>query len=276
MRAPETFLPEQDPTDLGHEIYEKIESSNWAPWLRVISRHLVERIKVFPAGHLVVKEDDGNPMGFLSTNRISWDGNRGTLTTWDAVAGREGNYQDTYVPDGNTICLMSMGVAAGAKGQHIAQAMVAGIQKIGQQKGIEHIIGDFRPSGFGQYKNMVGDFDFARYVETRREDGLPLDPWLRNVGYLGMQALKVDNRAMIVPASAEALDYYMRVYKPEAWYEVHDPAAKARLLEQQQPQLDLAQVTHIYECEETGTWYLDAGSGQAVYIESNYWGELPL
>jgi hypothetical protein len=274
--TPEMVTPEHDIRKLGAEVYERIEKPNWAPWLRVDQARLVDRMMVFPDGHMTLKNEEDIPVGFLSTNRISWDGNPDTLSTWDGVAGENGNFQDTCVPDGNTICLMSMGAAAGFKGQRVAEEMVTGIQKIAREKGVEHIIGDFRPSGFGQYKHMTGNYNFTDYVSQKRFDGRPLDPWLRNVSYLGMEPLKVDNRAMVVPASLDELLVYMTEYKPDAWYEVEDPAGQKTLIEQQQPELNLRKITNIFECEETGTWYVDVENREAVYIESNYWGEIPV
>ncbi len=34
--------------------------------------------------------------------------------------------------------------------------------------------------------------------------------------------------------------------------------------------------TPAWECGETGTWYVDDGAGAAAYIESNFWGRIPL
>jgi GNAT superfamily N-acetyltransferase len=274
---PQYLSAEKYMHDLGSDIYKRIENPNWAPWLRADSSQLAERMSVFPAGHMLVKDDDGELIGFLSTNRINWDASVEGLTTWDAVAGEKGTFRDTYKPEGNTICLMSMGVAAGAQGQQVAQKMINNVREVARANNVKHIIGDFRPSGYGQYKHMTSDFSFEGYVTQKRtNDSLPLDPWLRNVTRQGMEPLRIDNRAMVVPATTEELSEYMRTYKPESWYEVEDPENKKILIEQQQPFLDLENITHIFECEETGTWYVDKNSGKAVYIESNLWGELPV
>lgn len=276
MAEKELQSAEQYMQSLGRDIHARIEKPNWSPWLSATPEQIAERIRIFPQGHMIFKGENSTITGFLSTNRVHWDGQHDSLTTWDEVAGADRSFANSYQPSGNTICLMSMGVAAGARGQHVAQRMIEGIQDIAHQHAVEHIIGDFRPSGYGAHKHMTGNFDFESYVKATRSDGLPLDPWLRNVTYQGMNQLKIDPRAMIVRATNDELLEYMVTYKPDSWYQVEDPAEIKVLLEQHRPELELSKVTHIYECEETGTWYVDVDNNEAVYIESNIWGELPL
>jgi len=269
-----------------------LESATWAPWLAYTKDQLARHRQVFGPGQFEVWDDKHNLNGILSTNRINWAGNAGDLPTWDEVAGEAVTYEETYVPDGNTLALMSISVDPATRGKGVYRDLILQAQDLARISQIERLVGDFRPSGFGAYKRNTGFFDFEEYCRTTRseaepnylniklpalkKDDQPQDPWLRAVKRLGMTELAADPRAMVVPASTEELDNYRETYKPEDWWKVTDPEQISYLLGWHQPHQDIESVEEIWECGETGTWYVDRTHGAAVYIESNLWGELPI
>lgn len=256
-------------------IHENLEVPNWAPWLRFSEKELVTQSHIFPNGQFEIEDEVGLPVAILATNRIDWSGAIDDLPSWDDIAGENLTFEDTYQPQGNTIALMSMSVMADKKGQHLPERTVGMLKDYANEQGVDHIIGDFRPSGFSEYKRITGEVDFTKYVNLRRpEDNLPVDAWLRNVTRLGMHPLRVDNRAMVVPASIVEFEGYQQHYKPGAWRQITDENTIKQLVGQHQPGDDIAQISEVWECDETGTWYIDRQKGEAVYIESNMWGEI--
>lgn len=262
-------------TDIAATVYAELEAPNWAPWLRFGPETLAAQMATFPAGQIVLHDDAGALVAALSSNRIDWDGDPATLTTWDDVAGADASYADTYVPDGNTFVLMSMNVAAQARGARWSSRVVDEVLTYARDEGIEHVISDFRPSGFGRVKRDDGMFDMARYAVSKRADGLPRDPWLRALTRRGMQQLRLDPRAMAVEATTDELDGWRRTHRPEAWWQVIDPRAIDHLLSWLDPS-ELDRVDAVWECGETGTWFCDHSAGRALYLETNVWGELPI
>ena len=85
----------------------------------------------------------------------------------------------------------------------------------------------------------------------KREDKLPVDSWLRNLTRNGMKPMKVDEEAMTVKSSLEALSIYKETYNVSMWNEI---------------------CPSVWECGEVGSWFIDAKNNTAVYIESNLWG----
>ncbi len=259
----------------GELLYDTLERENWAPWLRFDVNQLNQQAHVFPEGQIVLGEA-GEPDIMLAANRVNWDGQRTTLPSWDAIAGTEYTFEDTYQPSGNTFVLMSMSARKEAKGHGLSQRVFDRVRAVANDQGMEHIIGDFRPSGFGAHKAETGDLNFMKYIAATRDDGLPQDPWLRAVKRQGTELLQVDRRAMVISADVAQVEAWAQEHKPEAWQEVTDPEQAAYLLDWHEPLQDLEQVDQILECGETGTWYMDRENGKAVYIESNVWGEVPL
>lgn len=236
----------------------------------------------------------------LSMNQINWDGNPDTLPSWDDVAGTQTtDYSETYQVDGNTLVLMSMNVSPKSKGQQLPAKIIEYVKLLAQAKGAEHIIGSFRPSGFGKaklemlpersgsyYAHMKGlDKDMSQYpihakygqkslrdpsqfwsycIATVPGTEKPIDPWLRSLWWAGMKLLKEDQMAMDVSVSQEEFDHYQHTYYPGRWQ-----------------RFGISQGNwETWECGEVGVWkrHLDDSAGpvtQARYFESNVWGTIP-
>jgi len=247
-----SWIPEE-----SKNIFEILEKPNWAPWLAASEQALAGRAKVFPEGQLVLKNVYGLPMASLSTNKINWDGNSETLPCWDEVAGDPTTYENTYKPNGNTIVLMSMNVGSEFQGSGLARKMIEKIKTVAQDLKAEHLIGSFRPNQFGKYKSQSGkeDTDFTEYCMMKREDGLPIDGWLRSLTRNGMQSLTVDKKAMTVIVPIDEFKEYQKTYCLNMWKEIFP---------------------NIWECGEVGYWLVNKKKGIAVYRECNLWGALPI
>lgn len=259
----------------GAEIFDELEAPNWPPWLRFSAEELDAQAEVFPRGQILVCDERSRPLASLSSNRIDWDGVIEHLPTWDRVAGDDRTYRDTYRPDGNAVVLMSTNVRPDAQGLGLSEVLIDRMRSIAVADGVEHVMSDFRPNGYGAYKRTRGTAGFAAYCHMTREDGLPVDGWLRSVARKGMQPLAVDPRAIVVHTSASDLVRHRATYRPGRWYEPTDPDAVATALEEHTPHVDLDTVDEVWECDETGTWYVDRSRDRALYIESNLWGRLP-
>jgi hypothetical protein len=246
----ESWTPE-----MATELYEQLEHPNWAPWLEASTETIAGRASVFPAGQLLMK-DDGIMVASLSMNQIEWDGNPSTLPSWDQVAGVDTtDYSETYKPHGNTLVLMSMNVSPKNKGKQLPTKMIDYVKLLAKELGVQHVIGSFRPSGYGIAKKQHGyELPFWEYATTKQpESNKPVDPWLRSLWWNGMQMIQEDRQAMQVLIPISEFVEYMQNYKPEIWVEVKPG---------------------IWECEEVGTWTVNAET--AAYKESNVWGVIPL
>lgn len=236
-------------------IFNDLESRNWAPWLSTPEHVLADYAQVFPEGQLIIKDNDGIPIATLTTNRINWDGDPESLTTWDDIAGGSveiGNYRNTYTPDGNTLVLMSMNVHPDHQGNGYAKTLVEQIQATAKKLGVNHVISPFRPTNYGDYKRQYGDPGFDAYCGMTREDGFPVDGWLRNLARNGMQPLKIAEKSMKVIVPTSQFEEYKINYNPQSWKQIGDD---------------------MWECGEVGTWQVS--NGNAVYTENNIWGEIP-
>jgi GNAT superfamily N-acetyltransferase len=248
----ESWKPEE-----AEELFAVLEEPNWAPWLAASSETLAGRAQVFPAGQLVMRDGVGSILASLSLNQINWDGNPQTLPTWDEVAGDPTDYSMTYIPDGNTLVLLSMNVHPDYQGQRLPSKMIDTATDLAKQLNVQHLIGSFRPSDYGMVKQGLGnDLDFWEYCLMKRSNSSkPVDHWLGSLWHMGMKMMAVDDKAMVVVVNAQEFEGYKTAYQPSLWKEVE---------------------SQVWECGEVGHWVVDANTGLAIYQESNVWGSLPL
>jgi hypothetical protein len=247
-------LDHWQPTDTA-AIYQ-LEKACWAPWLRKTEQQIATIAENFPETQLLLRNQRGDIAATMSANRMNWDGNPAFLTTWDAVAGGSiatSDYVATYTPDGNTLCLISSAIDPTVQGERLASRLVGEMGDLAKKLGAAHLIGPFRPSGYGDFKLQHGSVEFAEYCAMTREDGQPVDPWLRSASRLGMQPLRIEEHSMVVEVPVDTFAEYQRTYHPQKWQEV---------------------AAGVWECGETGSWFV--WGNRAVYIEPNVWGELPI
>lgn len=199
-------------------LYESLEKPNWAPWLAASPTSLAGRAQNFPEGQLCIKHD-GVFVASLSLNRVDWDGKSEHLPTWDQVAGDPTDYGQTYTPTGNTLVLLSMNVSPAWKGKRVPEQLLVAATNLAHKLNVTHLIGSFRPSGYGAFKQSVGgDCGFSAYCALTREGMTkPVDPWLGSLWHMGMTMLAEDPNAMRVGVSLGDFVAYQSIYHVGQW-----------------------------------------------------------
>lgn len=258
---------------LVRSVHEHLETPSWAPWLSFSLEEMRAYDEVFPAGQIVHLGDGDLPAGALTSIRMDWTGDPDDLGSWDAVSGKDTSVADSHRPDGNTLVLLSVSIRVDGRGRGLSASLVSSARELARSEGVDHVISAFRPSGFGSHKAAGGSMDFPTYCATRREDGLPVDPWLRALTRLGMRPLRVQERAMVVAVHLDELDRFRAEHRPEVWFRL-DPGRGGEVIASLPADL-VADSDEVWECGETGSWLIDRRAGRAVYVEANLWGELP-
>lgn len=256
--------------DLVSMVHTSLEQPAWVPWLRFSEAEMRSLATTFPEGQIVEVDSDGRPTAALSTVRIAWDGDPARLGSWDEVAGRTSSIAAAHDPTGSTLVLLSVSVRPDRLGEGLASTLVDRARALARDRGLDHVISPFRPSGFGVAKTAGTAISFAEHCSRTRPDGLPVDPWLRVLRRKGMHPLKVAPAAMVVSATVAEVERW-RAESPDRWRRVDSTVTFADGIGRPD-----GERIEIWECGETGTWYLDVGDDRATYIEDNLWGEVPI
>lgn len=151
--------------------------------------------------------------------------------TRDRLAGRAGNL---FSP-------VEIAVQPALRGRGISRVMLAELKRAAARQGYRSVVAPVRPSR----KHEHPDVPLAEYVAWTRDDGLPVDPWLRVHVRAGARIVGVTPRSMTV---AGTLDEWRRwTGLPfNASGPVHVPEALVPV-------------------------YCDVRAGYAVYVEPNVW-----
>lgn len=239
--------------DVPH-IHKHIEKPTWAPWLAFSKKGMHEMRKIFSEGQLVVKNKKGLPLAYISTNRINWNGKIETLPTWDEVAGNQvglATYGNTYQNQGNTLVIMCISVHPKHQGKYLPAVLVDEIKLLAQKLNIDHVISPFRPTNYGLHKQENKNAVFKEYCLMTRDDGLPVDAWLRNMVRNGMEPLMVRDNSLVVTVPRSEFEMYKKKYKKNLWNEI---------------------APNVWECGEVGIWIVN--EEKAIYQEPELWGKI--
>jgi hypothetical protein len=104
-----------------------------------------------------------------------WDGTDAGLSDGiDATIADAFHRLDSHQPF-NTVCAIAAEIPTGARGTGLAADILKAMGVIAARHGFEHLIAPVRPT----WKDRYPITPIERYMTWRRDDGSPLDPWLR-------------------------------------------------------------------------------------------------
>ena len=157
-------------------IYERLEATNWAPWLVDRPERLAERVRVFPRGQIVLKDEKGLPIACLSTNKLNWDDApdpAGLPPSWDYCAGiaPATSFESVHEPDGNALVILVINIHPDYKGNRLSQKFLFQAVDLARAEGCDYVIGPFRPVCFGEHRMAGGEDNVSQYAARRRIDG---------------------------------------------------------------------------------------------------------
>jgi GNAT superfamily N-acetyltransferase len=116
---------------------------------------------------------------------IAWDGTVDDLPGGftDSLARAVASYEEGVVP--NTFVLMAAAVRSDEQGQGHAGRVISAVRERATSGGLPRVIAPVRPT----LKSSYPLTDIAEFMSWTREDGLPLDPWVRTHVRLGATIL---------------------------------------------------------------------------------------
>ncbi|TDO43070.1 hypothetical protein EV643_1193 [Kribbella sp. VKM Ac-2527] len=116
---------------------------------------------------------------------IAWDGTVADLPSGftDSLARAVTSYEAGVVPD--TFVLMAAAVRNDEQGKGYAGRVITAVRERAAEAGLARMIAPVRPTLKSRYP-LTG---IAEFMTWTRDDGLPLDPWLRTHVRLGAELL---------------------------------------------------------------------------------------
>jgi GNAT superfamily N-acetyltransferase len=158
----------------------------------LVAERLLGRLPaLFPDLRLVAVEDgpDGEEVvAHLHAAAFAWDGDDASLPDrgWEGILEQACADADAGRSP-TAVSLLEASVRADRQGGGRSRILIEEARRRTADRGLEHLFGPVRPSA----KHREPGRPMAEYALAVREDGLPVDPWMRVHARLGARVVKV-------------------------------------------------------------------------------------
>ena len=154
--------------------------------------------EIFPEFQFVLLDEAGDVIAKINSIPFVWDGTDEDLPIngWDGVQVR-GFASQREDRASNAVSLLEARIVPGRLGSGMSAALLTAARQRVAEAGISDLFGPVRPAA----KAAEPRTPMVEYVHRVREDGLPVDGWIRTHVRLGARIVKVCPTSMAVPGS---------------------------------------------------------------------------
>jgi GNAT superfamily N-acetyltransferase len=166
----------------------------------------------FAGFQVAVCAEGDRVVAFGNTIPVYWDGTEeGLPAGLDAVLERGvRDYGKGRRP--NTLSALAAVVAQDHQGRGLSATVLNAMKSVAAEHGFGALIAPVRPT----LKDRYPLTPMERYVEWKRDDGLPFDPWLRTHARLGAEFLCVAPRSMLITGKIREWEEWTDMHFPES------------------------------------------------------------
>lgn len=193
------------------------------PFLAELTRRHRGRLTAHaPSTSWVVAEDE-LPVAAVRAVSLAWDGSSG-----GAPAAGVGEALDRAgEPGADTLTVLDLTVAYGARGRGVGPAVLAGLDARRAELGLARTLLLLRPHAKAGYPLIP----FARYASFTRADGQPFDPWFRAAWRAGFVPVLGVDRSLNARADLASWVHWLGVEVPGSGPYLVDGAIKPAIVE---------------------------------------------
>jgi GNAT superfamily N-acetyltransferase len=166
----------------------------------VIGRYWSRLGSAFASSQFALLDEEGDGIAVAGhAAPLAWDGTVGGLPAGidgaieTAFAQRERGVAPT------ALCALAVQVRQDRQGRGLSRAALEAMLALAAAQGLADLIAPVRPSAKEQYPFTP----IEAYAMWAREDGLPLDPWMRVHARLGATILRPEPRSLLIEASVD-------------------------------------------------------------------------
>lgn len=175
--------------------HDHLNGSVWPEFMlqdRVVGMYWDRLFGDFRRFQCSLLDPTGEPVAGLNCAPLAWDGTEDDLPAgWDQQVIRTfGGLDAGVVPD--TLGAVQIVVREDRQGTRLAGAMVMAMQALAREQGFAALIACVRPTA----KDQDPYADINEYAARVRDDGLPVDPWIRLHVRLGGRVVRGEPESM--------------------------------------------------------------------------------
>ena len=163
------------------------------------SVYYADPVQAYPEFVLVAVDRDGRLLAKGYSVPFTWDQDPAVSLPedgWDGVI--LGAALDRFAGRrGNLVSALEISIRDDMRGQGLSEVMLAAMRDNAAAMGFPSLVAPVRPNG----KHRRPELSIKDYAALRRDDGLPVDPWLRVHVRAGGTIVGVAARAMTIAGS---------------------------------------------------------------------------
>jgi hypothetical protein len=126
---------------------------------------------------------------------------------------------------GSIVSALEINIQVDHRGSGLSSVLLGAMRRNAARLGFDHLVAPVRPNG----KHLHPETPMTGYIRWTRDDGLPVDPWLRVHVRAGGRIVRVAPRSMVIPGTLDewrqwtglAFDKTGPVHVPQALTPVH-------------------------------------------------------
>ncbi len=185
----------------------------WPAFLRegnIYHWHLL--FEMFAEYQLLFVDSEDNLIAVGHTIPLIWDGSLSDLpqTMEEILLRAKEAHENGQAP--NTLSAMAAMVSARHRGENLSGRVVNAMRGVAREHGCTSLIAPVRPP----WKSRYPLTPMEHYVEWKREDGAPLDPWIRVHWRLGAQPLCIAPNTLTVENTIAQWEAWTGMAFPES------------------------------------------------------------
>ncbi len=168
--------------------------------------------KAFPEFFLFLLDSAGHVAGSGFAAPLVWPGTEETLPAgWDAALLQSlDDHAAGRTP--TAACALSAVVAPRRRGRGIGRQVLAALKAVSASHGLHALLAPVRPVS----KTLYPLTPFERYVEWKRPDGSPFDPWIHLHHEMGARVARIAPLSMVVRAPLKKWEHWTGLHFPES------------------------------------------------------------
>jgi hypothetical protein len=198
------------------ELVDKIDQlsvESWPPFLRHGNiHHWYLLFEMFPDYQLLLCDSADRLIAVGHTVPLIWNGSLPDLPTTieDILLRAEQVQRHQQAP--NTLSAVAAMVSSGYRKQNLSSRVVQEMRLLAGQHSCTTLIAPVRPT----WKSSYPLTPFERYVEWKRTDGAPFDPWIRVHWRLGAAPLCIAPNTLTVEGTIKDWEEWTQMTFPES------------------------------------------------------------
>lgn len=194
---------------------DRLFAGGWPAFItadRQVGRYLGRVREVFADLELVLLDGDGDLVAAGWAVPLRWDGDPAHLPEGytDSLRRAVTGHDRDEAPD--TLVVMAAQVRSDLRGQGLAGDLLTALRSVAEQRGWSRVIAPVRPTLKARYPLTP----IERFATWTREDGSPLDPWLRTHWRLGARLIAMAPRSQTMTGTVAEWQQWTGLVFPDS------------------------------------------------------------